>query len=284
LLIDPADVAARITERTAAIVAVDYAGQTCDYRALRELADRHNVALVADSCHALGGTFDREPVAVFADMVCFSFHPVKQITTGEGGMVATNDERLAQRLAQFRNHGIATDHHQRAAAGNLHYDMSAVGFNYRLSDIHCALGLSQLNKLPGWTQRRAAIAARYREQLANVPQVEPLQIDTRSSHGHHLFVIRWKSDQAGIDRDQAIAEMRSAGINANIHYRPVYWHGFYRPLRERPGFRGCPQAEAAFAELISLPIFPAMTDGDVDRVCMELARIGAASRELSKAG
>lgn len=275
LLIDPADIERKTTSRTRAIIAVDYAGQTCDWRHLRDLARRHNLKLIADSCHALGGQSHGRPVARWADMTCCSFHPVKQITTCEGGMVITNSESHNIALKQFRNHGINSDHHQRAIEGNLIYDMQSLGFNFRLSDVHATLGLSQLEKLPQWTTRRQEIADLYRARLAETSWVKPLEINSGSTHGHHLFVVRWQSNEANVDRDAALAILREKGIQANIHYRPVYQHSFYQELlRDQPASI-CSNAERAFAEIISLPIFPAMTCDDVNRVCDAINEIGS---------
>ena len=147
LLLDPADAAARVTPRTRAIAAVDYAGQPCDYHALRALADRHGLALLDDACHALGGAFQGRPVGSLADLSTFSLHPVKPITTGEGGMITTDDAELARRMRLFRNHGITTDHRQREALGSWFYEMTELGFNYRLTDFQSALGIRQLRKI-----------------------------------------------------------------------------------------------------------------------------------------
>jgi len=160
LVIDPAKAEEKITSRTKAIVAVDYAGQPCDYDRLRAVADKHGLALIDDACHAVGGCYKGRPVGSLADLNTFSFHPVKHFTTGEGGMITGNDSRLAQRMRTFRNHGITTDHRQRAEAGGFSYEMVELGFNYRLTDFQCALGLSQLRKVPAFVQRRQEIAAR----------------------------------------------------------------------------------------------------------------------------
>ncbi len=282
LLIDPADVEKKITSKTRAIIAVDYAGQTCDWLQLRDIAIRHNLKLIADSCHALGGQSYGRPVARWADLTCCSFHPVKQITTCEGGMVITNNDAHSGALQQFRNHGINSDHHQRAAAGNLTYDMQALGYNFRLSDVHAALGLSQLEKLPQWTAERREIANLYRRRLGEIPWAEPLDIDADATHGHHLFVVRWQSCPTAVDRDKALAMLREKGVQANIHYRPVYQHSFYQELLRDHPVSVCPNAERAFREILSLPIFPAMSCDDVHRVCNAIVEIGGGIGQDSK--
>ncbi len=190
LLIDPAQVEAKISPRTKAIVAVDYGGQPCDYDALRDLAHRHGLAIVADACHALGGSYRGQQVGTLADLSTFSFHPVKPLTTGEGGMITTNDAELAQRMRLFRNHGITTDHRQRAETGGFFYEMVDLGYNYRITDIQCALGLSQLRKLPEYVQQRQKIAAYYDAAFAGVPAVLPLAARDDVSHAYHLYVVQ----------------------------------------------------------------------------------------------
>ncbi len=274
LLIDVADAEARITPRTKAIVAVDYAGQTCDYDRLIGLAERHGLALVADACHALGGTHHGRPAGSLADLSTFSFHPVKPITTAEGGMISTDDDRLAGRMRRFRNHGITTDHRQRAAAGSWFYEMVDLGYNYRLSDLQCALGLSQLGKLSAWTEQRREIAGRYDGLLEEIPGVEPLAVERRAEHAYHLYVVRLGGALAG-RRNEAFQALRAEGIGVNVHYVPVHLHPFYRRgFGTGPGL--CPTAEAAYEEILSLPIFPAMSDGDVRDVVAALDKVAGA--------
>lgn len=262
LLIDPADVERRITPRTRAIVAVDYAGHPCDYTALRALADRHGLALVADACHALGGAFQGRPVGSIADLSTFSLHPVKPITSGEGGVITTNDAKLAGAMRVFRSHGISSDFRQREKLGSWAYEMVSLGYNYRLCDIQCALGITQLRKLPGWIVRRQEIARRYDAAFASATAFRPLTVRDDVSHGYHLYVIRLA---AHLDRDAAFRTLRAAGIGVNVHYAPVHLHPFYQ---QRFGTaRGlCPEAESAASQILSLPVFPTMTDNDVDSV------------------
>ncbi|MBS0264663.1 MAG: UDP-4-amino-4,6-dideoxy-N-acetyl-beta-L-altrosamine transaminase [Planctomycetes bacterium] len=266
LLIDPASVESRITPQTRAIIAVDYAGQPCDYPALQAIADRHQIPLLADACHSLGGGTPAGRVGTLAAMNAFSFHPVKPLTTGEGGMVTTNDANWASRMRVFRNHGITTDHRQREQNGAWFYEMVDLGFNYRLTDMQCALGLRQLKKLPHWVQRRQQLADLYREQLKSVPAVTPLAVRAGASHAYHLFVVR-----VGSDRQRVFTELRGSGIGVNVHYIPVHLHPFYqRTFGTHPGL--CPVAETASQQILSLPMFPAMQDADVERVVQALAQ------------
>jgi len=253
LLVDPASVAACITTRTRAIVAVDYAGQPCDYSALQELADRCGVPLLADACHSLGAKYRRRCAGSLARMTAFSFHPVKTVACGEGGAVTTDEAELNARLRLFRNHGITTDHRQREATGSWYYEMVELGYNYRLSDIHSALGLSQLRKLPRFLECRRAIARRYDEAFAGLGRIRPLACRHDVEHAYHLYVVKLS------DRDIGFTELRRQGIGVNVHYVPVHLHPFYRKrFGTGPGL--CPVAEESFQQIVSLPIFPALHD------------------------
>lgn len=267
LLVDPASVEERVTPRTRAIIAVDFAGQPCDYDALQEIADRHGLALVADACHSLGGSLDGRSVGTLARLSCFSLHPVKHVTTGEGGIVTTDDELLARRMRVFRNHGITTDHRERASRDDWRYEMVRLGFNYRLTDFQCALGSSQLRKLPAWVERRRALATRYDAAFAQVGGVAPLAVRPGAGHAYHLYVVRLFA----VDRGAVFHALRAEGIGVNVHYMPVHLHPFYRErFGTGPGL--CPTAERVYEQILSLPMFPDMTDDDVDDVVAALAR------------
>jgi len=275
LLLDPIQVETKITPRTKAIIAVDYAGQPCDYDALWAIANKYGLMLVADACHALGGTYKGRPVGSLAHLTVFSFHPVKHITTGEGGMVTTNDPQLAQRMRIFRNHGITTDYRQREQQGSWFYEMVDLGYNYRITDIQCALGLSQLRKLPAWVKRRQEIAQRYHAAFAEIPAVRPLGVRPEVSHAYHLYVVRLDLTRLRATRAQIFAALRAEGIGVNVHYIPVHLHPFYRKrFGTGPGL--CPVAEAAYNEIISLPIFPSMTNEDINDVVQAIRKVIAA--------
>ena len=269
LLVDPQDVERKITPRTKAIVPVDYAGQPCDYDVLGPLAARAGARLVADGCHALGARMGDRFVGSMADLTAFSFHPVKHITTGEGGMVVTDDPDLAGIARRFRNHGISTEFRERAERGTWSYDMVELGYNYRISDLQCALGLSQLQKLSGWVARRQEIAQAYDDAFSRVSGVTPLTKPSRVQHAYHLYVVRVSALVA--DRQVVFSALREAQIGVNVHYLPVYLHSFYRErFGTGPGL--CPVAEEAYEEILSLPMFPEMTDGDVGRVVETLSQ------------
>lgn len=265
LLIDPEQVENKITSKTKAIIAVDYAGQPCNYNKLQSISNNYNIPLVADACHSLGGRYKDHPVGSLALLNVFSFHPVKHITTGEGGMITTDDPNLAERMRTFRNHGITTDHRQRDIQGSWFYEMMELGYNYRITDFQCALGISQLKKLPKFLERRREIAARYDEAFIGLSGINPLAVRPDALHGYHIYVVRVDVNISGIDRDSLFINLREKGISANVHYIPVHLHPFYRDRSHTsPGL--CPVAEAAYEQIISLPMFPGMTDEDIEVV------------------
>jgi perosamine synthetase len=259
LLLDPVKVAEKLTAKTRAIVAVDYAGQPCDYAALRAViaerpAGSRPIVVVADACHALGAHERGCPVGTIADLSAFSLHPVKHLTTGEGGVVTTMDPELAARMRTFRNHGITTDHRQRGLQASWIYEIVELGYNYRLTDIQCALGLSQLSKLAARIARRQAIADEYARAFAAVPEVQPLGVRRDVSHAYHLYVVRVDTARLACDRAMLFAALRREGIGVNVHYIPVHLHPLYRQrFGLGPGL--CPVAEAAYEQILSLPMF-----------------------------
>ena len=272
LLIDPDQVKVKITPRTRAVIAVDYTGQPCDYDVLREIANRHGLTLVADACHALGATYKGRPVGSLADLNVFSFHPVKHITTGEGGMITTDNSDFAEQMRIFRNHGITTDYRQREKQESWFYEMVDLGYNYRITDIQCALGLSQLQKLSSWVKRRQEIAQKYNAAFAEFPAVRSLGVRADVSHAYHLYVVRFDLSQLQATRAEIFTALRAEGIGVNVHYIPVHLHPFYRKqFGTGPGL--CPVAEAAYEEIITLPLFPRMSDNDVEDVITAVRKV-----------
>ena len=265
LLADPAKIEEKITSSTKAMAVVDYAGQPCDYDSLRDISKRKHLILVEDACHALGAKYNDAKVGSLADLTVFSFHPVKHITTGEGGMVVTDNAEFAEKMRRFRNHGIATDYRQRAEKGTWFYEMLDLGYNYRLTDIQCALGLSQLQKLPNWILRRQEIAKRYDAVFNDNPYVKPLKTKSTAFHAYHLYVVQLSLEKLKVTKNEIFAFLRNAGIGVNVHYVPVHLHPYYR---ENYGtcLGMCPIAEAAYERILSLPIFPGMNDDDVSKV------------------
>ena len=266
LLIDPDDVRRKITSQTKAVIAVDYAGQPCDYDQLQEISNKHDLCLVSDSCHALGAEYKGRKTGTIVDLTVFSFHPVKHITTGEGGMVVTDDPELAEKMRRFRNHGINTDHRCREKLSTFHYDMEELGYNYRISDIQCALGISQLDKLTAWLERRRQIAGLYDLLFAESEDITPLRQTAGNRHAFHLYVVKLADK---IDRDQVFQIMRQNNIGVNVHYQPVYLHSFYR----RQGYEAgqCPVAEDVYGRILSLPEYVGLSDRQVKQVAAFLA-------------
>ncbi|NMC48657.1 MAG: UDP-4-amino-4,6-dideoxy-N-acetyl-beta-L-altrosamine transaminase, partial [Desulfovibrio sp.] len=232
--------------------------------ALRRLADRYGLALVADGCHALGAKYKGRNVGTLADITALSFHPVKHITTAEGGMALTDDPELARRMRALRNHGIDLDFRQREQAGSWRYAVTMLGFNYRLSDMACALGESQLARLPRWIETRRELAGLYDQLLKNSP-ARCLKTDGDVEHAFHLYVVRVPG------RNDVFRTMRHHAIGVNVHYLPVHLHPYYRErFGTGPGL--CPVAEAAAEEILTLPLFPSMARDDVRHVVTVLTQ------------
>ncbi len=277
LTIDPADVARRITPRTRAIVAVDYAGLPADYPALERAVAGRPITVIADACHSLGAALGGVPSGRLAALTAFSFHPVKHVATGEGGMLVTDDDRLAAAARRFRSHGIERDERAFVAPipgplgerGPWSYEMQALGYNYRLSDIHAALGLSQLGRLDHFLARRREIAAAYDRAFARAgSRLRPAQqVGPDALHAFHLYPIRVDFSRLGRSRAETMARLRARGVGTQVHYIPVHLMPYYRARApEAIGPGRFPHAEAAYLELLSLPMYPAMTDDDVARV------------------
>ncbi|NOS67205.1 MAG: UDP-4-amino-4,6-dideoxy-N-acetyl-beta-L-altrosamine transaminase [Candidatus Peribacteraceae bacterium] len=272
LLIDPKSLESRLTKKTKVVVAVDYAGQPCDYGALRAITEKKKLTLIADACHALGGTYKKKPVGSLADLSTFSFHPVKPIATGEGGMITTDDPDVATRMRRFRNHGITTDHRERQEKGAWFYEMPDVGYNYRLTDIQCALGISQLTNVPAWTKRRQALAKKYDAAFSSMKGLKPLSVRSDVTHAYHLYVIQLDLEGLSADRNQIFQALRAENIGVNVHYIPVHLHPYYRKnFGTKEGM--CPVAEKAFERILSLPMFATMTDDDAGDVITAMEKV-----------
>lgn len=275
LNLDPEQAAARITTRTRAILPVDYAGHPCDLDSLLELAERDGLTVIEDASHALGAVCSGKKTGRRAHMTIFSFHPVKHLTTGEGGMVTTDREDLATTLRRFRNHGISSDARQRQKTGQWHYDMVLLGFNYRLSDIACALGIEQLKKLDANLARRREIADYYAAALRGVQGVFVPAARSNVKPAWHLYPIRLHFARLRAGRGEIFHALRAENIAVNVHYIPIHLQPYYR---QRFGFEvgEYPVAEAAYERLISLPMFHSMTDQDVEDVVHALRKVMAA--------
>jgi len=272
LNVNPDEVASHITEKTKAIIPVDYAGHPADLDPIREIAVDKNLTVIEDACHALGAKYKGESVGGICDMTIFSFHPVKHITTGEGGMVCTDNEELAARMRRFRNHGIEGDARQRQAKGLWYYEMVELGYNYRLTDIGCALGLSQMKKLDENLFRRRKIADLYNAGLKDVTGLILPAVKNDVIPAWHLYPIRFNPTKFRAGRKEIFAALRAENIGVNVHYIPVHTHPYYR---RSFGYESgeYPVAETAYETLISLPMFHAMSDEDGQDVIQAVEKV-----------
>jgi UDP-4-amino-4,6-dideoxy-N-acetyl-beta-L-altrosamine transaminase len=253
-----------ITEKTKAIIPVHFAGLPCNMDKIMEISRKYKLVVIEDAAHALGSVYENKRIGSIGDMTAFSFHPVKHITTGEGGMVTTNDEVLYRTLVMSRNHGITRDKslYVNYCDNPWYYEQQELGFNYRLTDFQCALGCTQLKKLDFSIRRRTAIANSYIEHLSAIREVELPHTLTDSQVSWHIFAIRIVDES--LDRRDVFNYLRTENIGVNVHYIPVYLHPYYAKLGYQRGL--CPNAESVYEQLITLPIHPKMTDDDVNYV------------------
>lgn len=284
--ISPEELESKITPQTKAIIPVHYTGQPCDMDAILEIARKHDLLVIEDGAHALGASYKGKKIGSIADMTCFSFHPVKPVTTGEGGMIVTDNEELYRKLVLYRSHGITRDKDmmqqyedqlqqssdqvlQEAAdmlrgdvmdPGGWYYQQLELGYNYRITDISCALGISQMDKLDRFLERRRQIAKKYDEAFADIPQIKTPWQQEGCQSGWHLYMIQTMERS----RREVFDGLRQAGIGVNVHYIPVYRHPYY----QRNGYAGvhCLNAEAFYERAVSLPIFPGLTGSQQDYV------------------
>ncbi|MCI8993634.1 MAG: UDP-4-amino-4,6-dideoxy-N-acetyl-beta-L-altrosamine transaminase [Eubacterium sp.] len=290
----PEEIEKKITPRTKAIVPVHFTGQPCDMDAISAIAKKHSLIVIEDGAHALGASYRGKKIGSISDMTIFSFHPVKPITTGEGGMVVTNSENLYRRLKLFRSHGITREENMmessgeimtgsengigaedgikpgngiRTESGGWYYQQIELGFNYRMTDIQAALGSSQMDKLDTFLNRRREIARRYNEAFAGNPNIGIPQQMKSAVSGWHLYVIRVPADR----RKEIFRKLQSAGIGVNVHYIPVYRHPYYQ--KHEYGKVCCPNAEELYGQMISLPIYPGLTDGQQKQVMEAVLKI-----------
>ncbi len=256
------------------VIPVHLCGQSCDMAAIHALGQRYGFRIIEDASHAIGGKYQGMPVGGcrFSDVTVFSFHPVKIITTGEGGMAVTNDPQLASVMSRLRSHGITRDECEMTHApdGPWYYQQLELGFNYRMTDIQAALGLSQMRRLGEFVERRALIAQRYDEMLAGLPLTIPRRRNDVSS-AWHLYVVRLCLVRCRMSHAESFRALRDAGIGVNLHYIPVYLQPHYRNLGFQAGH--CPEAELYYSGAISLPMFAGLAEDQQDRVCRTLKSI-----------
>jgi dTDP-4-amino-4,6-dideoxygalactose transaminase len=269
--LSPEAVEARVSGRTRAVIAVDYTGEPCDYDALRAVCDRHGLVLIEDAAHALGSRYKGRPLGGVADLTAFSFHPVKTATSGEGGAVTTNDAAYARKLELVTKHGITRDPETTGADGGWYYEMIELGGNYRITDIQCALLGSQLDKLPRFARRRKALTLKYNEAFQGMPQLTLQREYPGSDTVRHLYVVRLDRRRLRVDRKRVFDALRAENIGVNVHYIPVYTFPYYARMGYMRGI--CPHAEALYGEILTLPLFYAMSDADADDVITAVKKV-----------
>lgn len=271
--IDPKSVSEKITEKTRAVVAVDYTGQAVELDALLEMCHSKGITLIEDAAHSIGTKYNGKMIGSIADMTTFSFHPVKTVTGGEGGAVLTNSEELYQKLLLARAHGITRDADLlvNESHGPWYYEQIDLGYNYRITDIQCALIISQLDKLQAFSDRRREIVDKYNQEFSKIEQLFVQQEIPESDTTRHLYILRIKPELLNIDRKGFFEALAAENICCNVHYIPVYWHPYYEKLGYKKGI--CPNAEKLYNEMISLPLYYSLTDKDVDDVIMAVKKI-----------
>lgn len=272
-------VKAHITERTKAIVAVDFTGQAVELDKLLSLCHEKGILLIEDASHSIGTLYDGRPVGSLADMTVFSFHPVKTVTGGEGGAVMTNREALHEKLQLYRAHGITREENllEHPSQGPWYYEQIALGMNYRITDMQAALIISQLDKLNAFKARRQAIVKRYDEAFLQIPELFVQKEIPQSDTTRHLYILRIRPERLKIDRREFFDALGAENICCNVHYIPVYFHPYYEKLGYKKGI--CPEAERLYGEMISIPLYYAMTDKDVEDVIAAVKKIVAYYRK-----
>ena len=282
--IDPKSIQERVTNRTRAIMPVHLAGLPCDMDAIWRIARQKKLYVIEDAAHAIGSRYKGYPIGAGSseggsrsDAVCFSFYATKNLATGEGGMVVTHNEQLYDKMKLLCLHGISKDAWNRySERGNWFYDVADCGFKYNLSDIQSAIGIHQLRKLEGFTERRASIARRYNESFAGIPELEIPPDSSSSRHAWHLYVLRLNLDQINVDRDEFIRQLRARNIGTSVHFIPIPLHSYFAPFASL-SHNQCPNAIMLYSRLISLPLYPAMTDEQVESVIRAVRAIAAAA-------
>lgn len=262
----------KITEKTKAIIPVDFSGQAVDMDKILEIAEKYNLLVIEDSAHALGSEYKNRKVGTKAHMTEFSFHPVKPVTTAEGGIIVTDDEKLYEKMMLFRSHGITRnkelmdeDH------GPWYYEQVDLGYNYRLTDLQCALGISQMDKLDSFIARRREIVSKYNEAFSELEEINTPFEEEFSNSGWHIYVITLNLDKLAVERKEVFEALQKENIGVNVHYLPVYLHPYYKSLGYEKGL--CPVAEDIYNRMITLPLFPAMTENDVQDVITAVKKV-----------
>ena len=271
--IDPNEIKKKITPKTKAIIPVHFGGQPCDMDEITEIADEHDLIVIEDAAHAIDAEYKGKKIGNISKLNCFSFHPVKNITTAEGGMVTTNDDELYDKLLMFRTHGISKTAEKRfGKAGDYFYDMQFLGFRYNMSELHASIGIHQLSKLGGFQKRRREIVDIYNRELQKIEEVTIPYVQENVKHTWHLYVIQLNLEKLRVDRDQIFRALREENIGVNVHYIPVHYHSFYQT---NFGFKQgiLPNVEWLYPRLLTIPLFPKMSDNDVYDVINAIEKV-----------
>ena len=277
--IDPASIRKLITSKTKAIVAVDFTGQAVELDEIRAICKEHQLVLIEDAAHAIGTVYKGQPVGSVADMTTFSFHPVKTVTSGEGGAITTNDEELYRKLLLYRAHGITRNREEMVhpTDARWYYEQVELGYNYRITDIQAALLMSQLKKLPAFSARRKEIVAKYNEAFAEIPEIVVQKEIEGSDTTRHLYILRLNPELLSCDRRQFFDAMVAENICPQVHYQPVYWLPYYERLGYEKGI--CPNAEKLYNEMMSIPLYYSLTNEDVEDVICAVKKLVAYFRK-----
>jgi UDP-4-amino-4,6-dideoxy-N-acetyl-beta-L-altrosamine transaminase len=262
--IDPQQIRKKITKKTKAILPVHFAGLACDMEEINKIARDNHLIVIEDAAHALGAEYKNSKVGSckYSDLAIFSFHPVKHITTGEGGAITTNNKKLYEKLIALRSHGIYKNKNMTKKYGLWYYEMRELGFNYRMNDIQCALGISQLRKIDSFIERRKEIANIYNKALAEIANVELQDVPENRKHSYHLYLLKIDFNKLGISRQSFTNRLRRIGIQTQVHYIPVYRQPYYRS-RCNISFSSFPKSEKYYQQALSIPIYPLMSNKDV---------------------
>ena len=278
--IDPESIKAHITEHTKAVVAVDFTGQAVEIDKIREICREHNLIFIEDAAHSIATKYNGKQVGSLADMTCFSFHPVKTVTGGEGGAILTNDEELYKKLVLAHAHGITHDENLMEGApheGPWYYEQIGLGYNYRLTDFQAALITSQLGKINKFKSRRKKIVKKYNEAFSKLPELFIQKEISESDTCRHLYIIQLKLDKLTCTRREFFDAMSAENVQCQIHYVPVYWFPYYQNLGYEKGL--CPKAEEMYKGIMSLPLYPKMSDQDVEDVIHAVEKVVAYYRK-----
>ncbi|RCW48202.1 UDP-4-amino-4,6-dideoxy-N-acetyl-beta-L-altrosamine transaminase [Halanaerobium sp. MA284_MarDTE_T2] len=271
--IDPESIKEKITNKTKAIIPVHYTGQPCEMDEIKEIAARNDLIIIEDGAHAVGATYKDQKIGSIGDLTTFSFHPVKNMTTGEGGMITTDSKELYNKLMKFRTHGITKDESEylNSSDGPWYHEQQELGYNYRITDIQAALGITQLEKLDKFLARRIEIVNRYNNEFKDIEGlIIPEQLENTNS-AWHIYVLQLKLEKLTADRKEIFNALREKNLGVNVHYIPVYFHPYYQSLGYQKGI--CPKVEKLYERIITIPLYPKMNDQQVDEVIKRIKSI-----------